>query len=257
MNLRIWKLSALMLPLLAGCAIADQTLPVLGTIEGGLYEQPNSMFQCPLPNASQGFASEVAIIDAGKITRTRQVVIPVDERKPWEGPLRTETIYPEKIVPIASVRFTDTADEERRLEVSFRPLSAGEDPETVLTSGYSGGNYGLLRERRGTLDGLEYGMAVLQLPYFVKGPGYMGVDLWESYLNGDDPGPDLDVALNVIVEGHHYFFLLHTTSLEFLPSGVNPKDLMAVNDVLKADTQTQSVLEERLLSFVSACRLTP
>jgi hypothetical protein len=257
MTMQIWTLSALMLPLITGCAAIDQSLPVLGTVEAGVYQQPDSMFQCPLPNASQGFQGEVTIIDAGKITRTRQVVIPVDERKPWEGPLRTETIYPAEIVAIAQVRFTDAADDKRRLEVSFRPLRPDEDPETVLTSGYAGGNYGLLQETRGTLDGFEYGMAVLQLPYFTKGPGYMGVDLWESYLTGDDPGPDIDVFMNVIVEGHHYVFQLRTTSLEFLPSDVNPKDLMAVNDVLKADTKTQAVLKERLLSFVQACRLTP
>lgn len=250
----MWKKTLLAVGLLAGCAITDQTLPVLGVVEDGVYTQPDGAFQCPLPGRDQGFAGDVTIIDASEIVRTRQVVIPVGERKPWEGSLRTETVYPNKIVPRSTIRFTDAAEEKRWLEILFRPLRANEDPETVYTSGYGGGNYGLLRESRGNRDGLEYGMAVLQLPYFVKGPGYMGADLWVLYLNGDDPGPDIDVALNLIDGDRHYFFLLRTTSLEFLGPDVNPKDLMAVNAALKADTDALTTLEERLFTLARACR---
>lgn len=242
--------------LLAGCAITDRPLPVLGSIEDGVYTQADGAFQCPAPGPEQGFAGDVTIIDAAEIVRTRQVVIPVGERKPWEGSLRTEPVYPRKIVPSSTVRFTDSADEKRWLEILFRPLRADEDREAVYASGYGGGNYGLLRETRGTRDGLEYGMAVLQLPYFVKGPGYMGLDLWSHYLNGDDPGPDIDVALNLIDGDRHYFFLLRTTSLEFLEPNVNPKDLMAVNAALKADMETLTALEDRLFTLARACRFT-
>lgn len=244
------KMALLAAGLLVGC----ETLPVLGSVEDGVYTQPDDAFQCPLPGPEQGFAGDVTIIDAAEIVRTQQVVIPVGERKPWEGLLRTETVYPNKVVPRSTIRFTDTADEKRWLEILFRPLREGEDPEAVYVSGYGGGNYGLLRESRGNRDGLEYGMAVLQLPYFVKGRGYMGLDLWELYLNGDDPGPDIDVALNLIDGDYHYFFLLHTTSLEFLGPGVNPKDLIAVNAALKADTEALTVLEDRLFSLARACR---
>lgn len=251
-----WRLAALTLSLVTGCAIMDQTLPVLGTVENGTYTQPNNALQCPLPGPAQGFGGDVTIIDAGKITRTRQVVIPVGDRKPGEGTLRNEIIYPEKIVPNPTIRFTDNADEKRRLEILFRPLRPDEDPETVYTSGYGGGNYSLLRETRGQRDGLEYGMAVLQLPYFVKGRGYMGVDLWQMYLNGDDPGPDIDVALNLIKGNYHYFFLLRTSSLEFLDPSVNPKDLMAVNDALKVDDEALKTLEDRLFVLARDCDLT-
>lgn len=248
---------AVAISLMSACAVMDQTLPVLGVVEDGIYTQPSGAFECPLPGPGQGFVGEVTIVDAGEIVRTRQVVIPVGERRPGEGSMRNEIIYPTKIVPNPTIRFTDTSDEKRWLEILYRPMRGVDEIETVYTSGYGGGNYGLLRETRGNRDGLEFGMAVLQLPYFVKGPGYMGVDLWELYLKNDDPGPDIDVALNLIVGGQHYYFLLHTTSLEFLGPGVNPKDLMVVNDALKADTEMLTTLEDRLFDLALACRFAP
>jgi len=243
--------------LLGGCALMDQSLPVLGVVEDGFYTQPNGAFRCPLPGLEQGFEGDVTIIDAGEIVRTRQVVIPVGERRPGEGSMRDEIIYPTTIVPNPTIRFTDTADEKRWLEILHRPMREVDEAETVYASGYGGGNYGLLRETRGNRHGLEYGMAVLQLPYFVKGRGYMGADLWQLYLHGDDPGPDIDVALNLIVNNQHYYFLLPTTSLEFLAPDVNPKDLMAVYEVLKSDAEMLTTLEERLFSFARACHLSP
>jgi len=248
---------ALTISLLCGCALMDQTLPVLGSVEDGIYTQPTGAFRCPLPGPEQGFAGDVAIVDAGEIVRTRQVVIPVGERKPGEGSLRNEVIYPTQVVPRPTIRFTDTANEKRWLEILYRPMREVDEAEVVYTSGYGGGNYGLLRQTRGNRDGLEFGTAVSQLPYFERGTGYMGLDLWEQYLNGDDPGPDIDVALNLIVDGQHYFFLLHTTSLEFLGPDVNPKDLMAVNAALKADTEMLTTLEDRLFALARACRFAP
>lgn len=250
-------IAAFSFSLLCGCTLVDQTLPVLGVVEDGIYTQPSAAFQCPLPGPAQGFEGDVTIVDAGEIVRTRQVVIPVGERRPGEGSMRNEIIYPTQIVPNPTIRFTDNADERRRLEISYRPMRDIDETETVYTSGYGGANYGLLRETRGNRDSIEYGMAVLQLPYFVKGSGYMGFDLWELYLNGDDPGPDIDVVLNLIEDGQHYYFLLRTTSLEFLGSDVNPKDLMAVNEVLKADTEMLTTLENRLFDLASACSFAP
>jgi len=243
--------------LLGGCAMMDETLPVLGVVEDGVYTQPDGAFRCPLPGPEQGFEGDVTIIDAGEIIRTRQVVIPVGERRPGEGSMRNEIIYPNQIVPNPTIRFTDAADDNRWVEILHRPMRDVDEAETVYASGYGGGNYGLLRETRGNRDGREYGMAVLQLPYFLKGPGYMGLDLWKLYLNGDDPGPDVDVVLNLIEDERHYEFVLHTTSLEFLEPGVNPKDLMAVNDALKADTQLLATLENRLFNLARACRFSP
>lgn len=254
---RLQILAALSMGLLSGCTVMDQTLPVLGTVENGSYTQANDVFKCPLPGQEQGFVGDVEILDAGKLVETRQIVVPVDERKPWESALREETVYPARIVPTSTIRFTDRADVKRHLEILFRPLPPDADHDTVFASGYGGGNYGLLRESRGAHDGLEYGMAVLQLPYFVKGPGYMAVDLWASYLTGDEPGPDIDVVLNLMVGDTHYFVRLRTSALEFLAADINPKDLMAVYAALKDDPETLTRLEDRLFSWVRACRFAP
>lgn len=250
-------LITLTISVLSGCALTNQPLPVLGVVEDGIYSSPRGDFVCPLPGTDQGFSGEVTIVDAGEIFETRQVVIPVGERKPGEGTLRNEIVYPKKVVPNPTITFTDSASEGRWLEILSRPLRPGEEHAEIYASGYGGGNYGLLRESRGERDGLKYGMAVLQMPYFVKGHGYMGVDLWEMYLNGDDPGPDIDIAINLIDHDQHYFFLMRTTSLEFLTSDTNPKDLMAVYDRLRSDTGTISLLEERMFALVRACRFTP
>lgn len=242
---------------LAGCASLKSDLPVLGAVENGIYTQPDGAFACPIPGPEQGFRGTAGIRDAAELVETRQRLIPVNERKPWDPQLRNEIVYPIKVVASHLVRFTDEADPKRWLEVQFRPMRPVDTPEAVYASGYGGGNYGLLREAHRTRDGLEYGMAVLQLPYFVKGRGYMGMDLWEMYLNGDDPGPDIDVVFNVIHAGRHISFLLHTTSLEFLSEDVNPKDLMAVNAALKADPDMLRAVEDRLFALVAQCRFSP
>jgi len=242
---------------LAGCTSLESDLPVLGMVENGIYTQPDGAFACPVPGPGQGFRGAVRIRDAAELVETRQRVIPVDERKPWDPQLRNEIVYPIKVVASHIVRFTDEADPKRFLEVQFRPMRPVDTAEAVYGSGYGGGNYGLLREAHRDRDGLEYGMAVLQLPYFVKGRGYMGMDLWEMYLNGDDPGPDIDVVFNVIHAGQHVSILLHTSSLEFLPEDVNPKDLMTVNAALKSDPDVLDTVEDRLFTLVAQCRFSP
>ena len=83
----------------------------------------------------------------------------------------------------------------------------------------------------------------------------MGADLWMSFLHGDDPAPSLDVIINLIEDGTHYWFLLRNSSLEFIPAAVNPKDLEAVFAVFKEDQGMIEEMESRLWAVVKDCRL--
>lgn len=246
-----------MLILLNGCAAIESAdrAPVLGVVENGVYTHPNRAFRCPLPTSEQGFAGEVAITDAARIVETVQRVIPVDERRPGDPPLREEIVYPVKYKPRAVVTFEDTDAEKTMLEIGFRRLQADESRAVVLGSGYGGGNYGVLFEGMRRREGREYGAAVAQLPYWTRGEGYMGVDLWASFLNGDEPAPSLDVIFNLIEGEAHYWFLLRNSSLEFIPETVNPKDLEAVFRAFEGNKQVIATMENRLWSIVKDCRL--
>ena len=129
------------LVLLTGCAVIERAnrLPVLGLVEDGVYTHPNGVFQCPLPTLKQGFVGEVEIEDASRIVRTVQRVIPVNERRPGDPPLRDEIVYPIKYKPQSVVTFRDASEEKTMLEIGFRPVKASERREDVLKSQYSGG----------------------------------------------------------------------------------------------------------------------
>jgi len=250
-------IGALLSPFIVGCAVLDNTLPVLGTVENGVYTHVEGAFSCPIPTSDQGFAGEALILDAAEDIKTVQRLIPASPLRPGESSIQNVIVYPIAIIPNSFVRFTDAADEEIRLDISYRRFRDRDTAEEVYASGYSGGSYDVLVEAHRVRDGREYGVGVSQLPYWVKGRVYMGFDFWEEYLNGDKPGPHLDVILNIVVDNWHYRFLLRNSSLEFLPSDVNPKDLMAVNDELKANPDIMEEMEERLWSVVSQCTLTP
>ena len=243
------------LALLTGCAAIESANrpPVLGAVENGVYTHPNRAFRCSLPTSRQGFAGGVEITDAARIVETVQRVIPVDERRPGDPPLREEIVYPVKYKPRAVVTFEDTGAEKTMLEIGFRRLRADESREAVFTSGYGGGNYGVLFEGMRRREGREYGAAVAQLPYWRKGEGYMGADLWASFLNGAEPAPSLDVIFNLVEGDAHYWFLLRNSALEFIPETVNPKDLEAVFQAFEGDRQVSATMENRLWSIVKDC----
>lgn len=250
-------IGALLSPFIVGCAVLDNTLPVLGTVENGVYTHPVGAYSCPIPTSDQGFVGEAIIVDAAQDIKTVQRLIPRDQLRPGESSIQNVIVYPIEIIPNSFARFTDAADEEIRLDISYRQFRDRDTAEDVYASGYSGGNYDVLVEAHRVRNGREYGVGVAQLPYWVKGMVYMGFDFWEEYLNGDDPGPHLDVIFNIVIDDWHYRFLLRNSSLEFLPPDVNPKDLMAVNDALKAHPEIMEEMEERLWSLVSRCTLTP
>lgn len=242
---------------LSSCAAIEQAnkAPVLGQVEDGFYTHAKRAFSCPLPAMEQGFTGAAVITDAGKVEKTAQRVIPVDERRPWEPVLREEVIST-SYTPSAVVLFEDAQAEKTWLEIGFRKMHAEEDPDTVYTSGYGGGNYGLLLEGERRHEGRKYGVAVAQLPYWPKerGPGYAGVDLWASFLNGDEDAPSLDVIFNLIEGDRHFWFRLRNSALAFIPATVNPKDLDAVYQALKADQSAAAAMENRLWALVKDCR---
>jgi hypothetical protein len=246
-----------MLLVLSSCAIVEQANkpPVLGSVENGVYTHAKQAFSCPLPTLEQGFIGAVSITDAGKVEKTVQRVIPVDERRPWDPVLRDEVVST-SYTPSAVVLFEDAQAEKTRLEIGYRTMKPEEDPDTILTSGYGGGNYGLLLETERRDADRAYGVAVAQLPYWPKerGPGYAGVDLWASFLNGDEAAPSLDVIFNLIEGDRHFWFLLRNSALEFIPANVNPKDLDAVYEAFKADQGAVEAMENRLWALVKDCR---
>jgi len=238
--------------LLSGCAL-DDDLPLTGRIEGGTYTHATGTFQCPMPGPRQGFFGPVNIEDASRIVETTTRLVPAEQRKPWEPALREEEVYPARIVPAMRVRFTSAQNDGIFLETAARPLQERDTPDDVLRSGYSGGNLGLLTEAIRVREGVPYGMAIVQAPLFLKGRGYMGFDLWQLYLEGDEPGPDIDVYFNFVEQESHYSFRLRASSLDYLPGNVNPKDLVAVYDTLKADKALLAHLEERLWDLAGKC----
>jgi hypothetical protein len=250
-------LSLLSILLLGACALVEQAnrAPVLGSLNDGVYTHAKQAFSCPLPTSEQSFTGAISITDAGKVEKTVQRVIPVNERRPWDPVLRDEVVSI-SYTPSGVVLFEDAEADKTRLEIGFRTMKREEDPATVLTSGYGGGNYGLLLETERSEAGRVYGVAVAQLPYWPKesGPGYAGVDLWASFLNGDEPAPTLDVIFNLIEGDRHFWFLLRNSALEFVPAHVNPKDLDAVYEMFKADQSAVSVMENRLWVLVKDCQ---
>ena len=250
------RLSTFLVFVLSACAVIEHAnkAPVLGSVENGVYTHAKQAFSCPLPNIEQGFTGAVAITDAGKVEKTVQRVVPVNERKPWEPALRNEVIST-SYTPSAVVLFEDEAADKTRLEIGFRKIKPEEDPATILTSGYGGSNYGLLLEAERTALDRVYGVAVAQLPYWPKGrgPAYAGVDLWTSFLNGDEAAPSLDVIFNLIEGERHFWMLLRNSALVFIPTNVNPKDLDAVYETLKAELRAIAIMENRQWTLVQDC----
>ncbi len=243
--------------LVSGCAQFRNELPVLGLLENGNYTQPDRAFRCPVPGHAQGFSDSVRVEDAAQDIKTRRVMVPQSEYRAGWPIFRDEVIYPIGAKPNHTVSFLDAADENQSLAIQFRPLRENEDPETAYRTGYGGSNIGMLFEARRQREGVEYDMAIVQYPYHIKDRPYGGIDPWRAYLNGDKPGPVIETVFNIIQNGQHYYFTLRTSSLDKLPAGVNPKDLMAVYDALGADLELLTELEDRLWTLVRQCRFAP
>lgn len=243
--------------LLTGCAIieAANALPVLGTIEDGMYTHPDKTFSCPVPGPAQGLQGEVTVRDAIKIEETVQRVIPAAQLKPWESPVQNVVISTE-YGATGEITFKDSAGLKNRLNIGARVMRPQDTQEIALRTHFDSGNYAPLMEASRSRDGRDYSISVAQLPYAEKGEvGYMGYSLWRLFLEGDDPAPDLDVLINIVDGDAHFWFLLRNSSLEFVPEGVNPKDLEATYKAFKANPAIAEEMEERLWDIVSRCEL--
>lgn len=243
--------------LLSGCAIieAANALPVLGTIEDGVYTHPDKTFSCPVPGPAQDFQGEVTVRDAIKIVETVQRIIPESQRKPWESSIQNVPVSTE-YGATGEITFRDSSGGKTRLNIGARVMRPQDTPEVTLRTHFDSGNYAPLMEASRSRDGRDYSIAIAQLPYAEKGEvGYMGYSLWRLFLEGDDPAPDLDAVLNIVERDVHFYFLLRNSALDFVPEGVNPKDLEATYKALKANPSVAEEMEERLWDIVKRCEL--
>ncbi len=243
--------------LLSGCAAieAANALPVFGTIEDGVYTHPDKTFSCPVPGPAQDFQGEVTVRDAIKVVETVERVVPKNEREIWEPAVQqvpVSTTYGST----AEITFRDSSGLKTRLNIGARVMRPQDTREVTLRTHFDSGNYAPLMEASRNRDGRDYTIAIAQLPYAEKGEvGYMGYSLWRLFLEGDDPAPDLDAVMNIVEGDVHFWFLLRNSALDFVPEGVNPKDLEATYAALKANPSVAEEMEERLWDIVSRCEL--
>lgn len=254
----IKQLNILILLFLSGCSVWD-TPELMGTVSNDTYTYPGNLFSCPLPGPAQGFHNVTEINDVAEIIKRERRLEPNHPRANIEGPWVDKIIYPITYKPSTIIRMRDKDNKGTAIDISFRTLKSDDNRDPIYTSGYGGGNYGLLHEEVatdtfGTDENLKYGLALAQLPYWTKGVGYMGADLWLLHLQSDEPAPSIDTVVNIIKGNYHFTILMHSSSQPFLPDDLNFRDLEQVYNHLKGNPTILKTAKQNALNWLKHCQ---
>ncbi|WP_162299800.1 hypothetical protein [Marinospirillum perlucidum] len=217
----------------------------MGTVSEGVYTQPNGNFSCPLLAEPLGLDTLPAITDAYRVTRTQ--TIPLAQRAP--GDWKANRVVSDETLPSRRVQFEYASGAVIEI-TSGRRLHP---VEMTLADGMGRGHSWLFdRQERAFASGRMHSGLML-VPWQEEGETYRGINLAESYRQGQGPDAQLWIRNNLVMGEILHVINIQLPAAPLLGSDVHPRDLSAIRDYVVSRPDLQEALFSQAQAWLTSC----
>ena len=220
----------------------------MGSVSEGVYTQPDRYFSCPLQAEPIGLNGTPTITDAYRITRTE--FVPLSERSP--GDWQNNKILSDEIRPSRIVKFEDASGTVIEISSGRRTHATDMDLKSDMSRSWR-----FAKQEMELLSGqsvMPLKMSLELVPWHKDGMVYVGVDVAESYRQGQGPDPQLWVKSHLVFEDVLHSINIQLPAASYVSKGVPLRDLPAIRDDISARPDLQKELLAASYAWLERCR---